>query len=340
MDATIPGTGRIGLAEGAGGLASGRLIRDLFLPSFDDPRLAKLDDGARLDLGGGLVISTDGFVVDPLFFPGGDIGKLAVAGTVNDVAMCGAVPEALAVALVIEEGLERELLARVIASMAAEARAAGVAIVTGDTKVVPRAKADKLFVTTTGIGRLMDGVDVSGTRARPGDAVLVSGPLGDHGATIMALRAGLDPSAGLRSDCTSLAGAVTALAGQVPGLHVLRDPTRGGLVASLAEIAAASAVGIALDEAAIPVADGTKTACELLGLDPLGLACEGRIVVVVEAAWADRALAMMAERPECPAPTAIGRITDEHPGRLVLRTRVGGQRVLDRAEGEALPRIC
>jgi hydrogenase expression/formation protein HypE len=330
----------IGLAHGAGGRASARLVRELFLRHLSNPALDALDDGALLAFGGGLAISTDAFVVEPLFFPGGDIGKLAVCGTLNDVAMCGAEPRALTAAFVLEEGLPLEELERVVRSMAETARAAGVPVVTGDTKVVPRGKADRMFIATTGLGQRLPGVEVSGQNARPGDRVLVSGPVGDHGAAILACRAGIALEGALRSDCASVAGAAVALLGALPGVRCLRDPTRGGLAAVLHEIAQASGVGVELDELRVPVAEPTRVACELLGLEAWSLACEGRFVVVLPEALVHPALALLAGRPDCPGPTEVGRVCSEHPGRVLVRTAIGGRRWLEQAEGEPLPRIC
>ncbi|HOX46386.1 MAG TPA: hydrogenase expression/formation protein HypE [Myxococcota bacterium] len=331
---------RVTMAHGAGGRAAARLVQERFLPHLANPALAPLDDGALLELSGRLAISTDAFVVEPLFFPGGDIGKLAVCGTLNDVAMCGAVPRALSAAFVLEEGLPLEELERVVASLGATARAAGVPVVTGDTKVVPRGKADRLFIATTGLGERLPGVEVGGRLARPGDRVLVSGPLGDHGAAILACRAGIALSGELRSDCAAVSAAVVALLAAVPGVHCLRDPTRGGLAAVLHEITLASGVGLELEEARVPVSPATRAACELLGLDPLGLACEGRFVAILPEELAGRALELLRGRPECPGPLDIGRVVAEHPGRVVLATAIGGRRLLDLPEGEPLPRIC
>lgn len=331
---------RVELSHGSGGRATSRLVRELFLKHLGNPALEALDDGAVLELSGRLAVSTDAFVVDPLFFPGGDIGKLSVCGTVNDVAMCGAVPKALAAAFVIEEGLELAVLERVVASMAEQARACNVAVVTGDTKVVPHGRGGGIFITTTGVGEVLPGVSVSGHRARPGDRVLLSGPVGDHGTTILAVRAGIELGGSLRSDCASVAGAAEALLRVVPEVHCLRDPTRGGLAAVLNEFAGASGVGFVVREKDIPVSTETLVACEILGLDPLGMACEGRFLVVLPAERAARALELLRLRPEGKAAAEIGEVTSEHPGRVVMKTGVGGTRLLDMLEGEALPRIC
>jgi hydrogenase expression/formation protein HypE len=328
---------RIELAHGAGGLATGRLVRELFLSRFGGATLARLDDGAVI---GSIAISTDSFVVDPWCFPGGDIGKLAVCGTVNDVAMCGAAARALSVGFILEEGFGLDDLGRVADSMAAEARRAGVEIVTGDTKVVPRGKGGGVYVNTTGFGDVLPGVRVSGQLACPGDRVLVSGPVGDHGAAIMACRAGIELGGSLRSDCAVVAGAVVALLLAVPEVHVLRDPTRGGLAAALNEIAGSSGVGIEIRERDVPVSADTRAACDLLGFDPLAMACEGRFLAFVPAARAAEARAVLESRSECPAVREIGEVVAAHPRRVVLHTEIGGRRILDVAEGELLPRIC
>jgi len=331
---------RIHMGHGSGGRATGRLIQELFVKHLHNERLDPLDDGALLDLSGSLAMSTDAFVVDPIFFPGGDIGKLAVCGTVNDVAMCGAVPRALSAAFILEEGLLLEDLERIARSMGAQAREAGVEVVTGDTKVVPRGHADGVYVTTAGVGERIEGVRLGGALARPGDVIMVSGPLGDHGAAIMAVRAGIDLEGDLRSDCASVAGAVVRLLQAVPGVHVLRDPTRGGLASVVVEIAEASKVGVELEETAIPVSEATLAACEILGLDPLSLACEGRFVAILPAELEDAACQALSEEAVASGLCRIGRVVDDHPGKVVLRTQIGGTRLVDQAEGELLPRIC
>ncbi len=332
--------GFVELAHGGGGRATGTLVRDLFVKHFTNPRLDLLDDGAMLELSGRLAISTDAFVVDPLFFPGGDIGKLAVCGTVNDVAMCGAAPRFLSAAFVIEEGFELSSLERVVASMAKAARSAGAAVVTGDTKVVPHGRGDGVYITTTGVGEVTGSSRVSGHLARPGDHVLLSGPVGDHGTTILSVRAGIELSGTLRSDCASVAAPVADLLEKVTDVHCLRDPTRGGLAAALNEIAAASEVGIAVRESDVPVSVDTLAACEILGLDPLNMACEGRFVCMLPAEKARQALELLRRRPDCDRVADIGTVTEEHPGKVLLQTAIGGTRLLDLSEGEPLPRIC
>jgi hydrogenase expression/formation protein HypE len=329
------------LAHGGGGRKTARLIETLFAPAFRNPQLEPLADGAIVTVGAErLAFSTDTFVVKPAFFPGGDIGSLAVHGTVNDLAMCGAEPLFLSAGYLLEEGFPMRDLARVVASMAAACRAVGVALVTGDTKVVDRGKGDGIYVNTSGVGRVRDGVDVSPQRARPGDAVLVSGPVGDHGVAVMAAREGIEFETRLLSDSAPVVEPVQALLAAVPETHVLRDPTRGGVATALCEIAASSKVGIRLEEADIPVREEVRGACELLGFDPLYVACEGRFLAIVPAARAEDALKAIASRPGGEGARRIGSVVAEEPGRLVLRTGIGSQRLLERLSGEQLPRIC
>jgi len=336
--------GRVDMNHGAGGRASAQLIDELFAPAFDNPALRQGNDGAALDWPAGqrLVMSTDGHVVSPLFFPGGDIGCLAVHGTVNDVAMMGATPLYLSASFVLEEGFALADLARIVGSMAAAAREAGVAIVTGDTKVVEQGKGDGVFIATTGIGVLPPGRDIGGARARPGDVVLVSGTMGDHGVAILSLRESLDFETTIVSDTAALNGLVAQLLAAVPegAVRVLRDPTRGGLATTLNEIARQSGVGMLLDEAAIPVQPQVEAACELLGLDPLDIANEGKLVAIVDPAHAEAALAALRAHPLGAASARIGAVqADEH--RFVqMATRFGGRRVVDWLSGEPLPRIC
>ena len=328
------------LGHGSGGKLSAQLIRDLFLPAFDNPLLAKLDDQAVLDAGGvRIAITTDSFVVTPLFFPGGDIGKLAVHGTINDIAMSGARPLALTAAFIIEEGLPMEELRRVVDSMAEAARYAGVPIATGDTKVVNRGSADKLFITTSGVGLVPPGVDISAGNARPGDRILLSGTIADHGMAVMSKREGLEFEGALASDTAPLHRLVETLlaAGEI---HSLRDPTRGGLAATLCEIAATARVGMETVAAAIAVREPVRAACELLGLDPLFVANEGKLVAFVPPDHAQAALRAMRGTPEGAEAADIGEVVAEHPGMVLLRTEVGGRRVIDLPFGEQLPRIC
>lgn len=329
------------LAHGGGGRKTARLVEQMFVPAFSSAALEQLGDGAVLETGGErLAFSTDSFVVTPAFFPGGDIGSLAVHGTVNDLAMCGAEPLALSAAFVIEEGFAMADLRTVVASMAEAACAAGVPIVTGDTKVVDRGKGDGIYVNTSGVGRVRHGVRVGPERARPGDAILVSGPVGDHGIAVMAARSGLDLQTGIVSDSACVLPLVRALLDAAPAVRTLRDPTRGGLATALCEIAASSAVGMLLDEAAVPVRPEVRAACELLGFDPLYVACEGRFLAIVPADDADRALAALASLPAGAAARRIGEVTEGPAGRVLLRTSLGSHRRIERLSGEQLPRIC
>jgi len=328
------------LGHGSGGRLTAQLVRDVFLPAFDNPTLRKLDDQAVLNIAPGkIALTTDSYVVTPLFFPGGDIGRLAVNGTVNDLAMSGARPLYLTAAFIIEEGLPLEDLQRVTQSMAQAAREAGVAIVTGDTKVVNRGCADKLFITTAGVGLVPDGISISASNARAGDVVIVSGPVGDHGITIWSTREGIDFAGALSSDTAPLHALVEAMiaAGDV---HVLRDPTRGGLGTSLCEIAASSSVGMELDANAVPVREEVKAACEILGMDPLFVANEGRLVAMVAESSAERVLHAMRGVPEGREACRIGRVAAEHAGMVLVKTEVGGSRILDVPFAEQLPRIC
>lgn len=330
------------MAHGGGGRLTQMLIERMFVPAFSNPALETLHDGAVLDVAGGrLAFSTDSFVVSPIFFPGGDIGSLAVNGTVNDLAMCGARPLALSCGMILEEGLPMPDLWRVVQSLQAAAAAAGVSIVTGDTKVVDRGKGDGVFINTSGIGVIAPGIDVAPRRARPGDVVLINGAIAEHGIAIMSVREGLAFETELVSDCAPLhdiTARVLAAAGK--DVHVLRDPTRGGLGSALNEIAAQAQVGIRLEEAAIPIGDAVRGACEILGLDPLYVANEGKCLVIVARAAAEAALAALRAHPLGRQAAIIGEVTAEEHGRVILRSRIGGQRVVDMLSGEQLPRIC
>jgi hydrogenase expression/formation protein HypE len=333
--------GRVDLTHGAGGRAMQQLIDEIFRPALDNPMLARGDDQACFDVAAGrMAVSTDSFVVSPLFFPGGDIGSLAVHGTVNDVAMSGARPLYLTAGFVIEEGFPLADLDRIARSMGEAARAAGVVVVTGDTKVVERGKADGVFVNTAGIGVIPAGVEISGDRARPGDAVLVSGTVGDHGVAIMAHRAGLEFETTILSDSAPLNGLVEAMAAFMTEVHVLRDPTRGGLSATLNEICNQSGVGMRLDETAVPVKPQVLGACELLGLDALNVANEGKLVVIAPAARAGDLLGAMRAHPLGHDAAIVGEVIAD-PNRFVrMATRIGGERIVDWLAGEQLPRIC
>ncbi|HUJ23801.1 MAG TPA: hydrogenase expression/formation protein HypE [Bryobacteraceae bacterium] len=328
------------LGHGSGGRLTAQLIRDLFLPAFGNEFLNKLDDQAVVHAGDArIAITTDGFVVTPLVFPGGDIGKLAVHGTVNDLAMSGARPLYLSAAFILEEGLAIEELSQIVRSMAEAAKAAGVTIVTGDTKVVNRGSADKLFVTTTGVGIVPDGVNISASNARPGDRVILSGTIGDHGMAVFSKREGLELEGSILSDTAPLHELVAAMiaAGEI---HALRDPTRGGLATSLCEIAAGSRVGVEIDARAIPVRENVRGACEILGMDPLYVANEGKLVAFVERSAAESVLAAMRACPEGRDSVIIGEAVEAHGGMVLLKTEIGGTRILDLPFTEQLPRIC
>ena len=336
----------ITMAHGGGGRAMRELIDKLILPAFDNPRLAMLEDQARVGLGSlaehgdRLAFTTDSYVVAPLFFPGGDIGKLAICGTVNDLAMSGATPLFLSCGLIIEEGLPTADLERVLASMAEQARAAGVQVVTGDTKVVNRGAADKLFINTAGIGVIARGVEIAATRARPGDVVIVNGTLGDHGAAILVARNELELQSNIISDCQPLHSLVQAMLAACPDIRCLRDATRGGLATVLNEFAVSSKVGIRLQERALPLKPEVRGACEMLGLDVLYMANEGKLVAVVPHEAAAAVLAAMRAHPAGVASAVIGEVLAEPAGHVVLNTAFGGERVVDMLVGEQLPRIC
>jgi hydrogenase expression/formation protein HypE len=337
---------RITMSHGAGGKATQTLIEAIFLDAFRNPLLEPLEDAAHLQVNGtGIALTTDSYVVSPLFFPGGDIGDLAVNGTVNDLAVSGATPLSLSAAFILEEGFPIADLTRIVASMQAAAQRAGVAIVTGDTKVVERGKADGCYINTAGVGALERDVALGVATARPGDAILVSGPIGDHGVTIMLARGELDIEADVTSDTAPLNGLVADLLGQVQGgrgggVRALRDATRGGVATILNEIARAAGVGILVTEEDIPVRDEVRGASELLGIDPMYVACEGRLVAVVDGQDADRALGALRAHPLGEQAAIIGRVTAEPPGIVQLKTAFGGTRIVDMLVGDPLPRIC
>jgi hydrogenase expression/formation protein HypE len=329
------------MAHGGGGRKMANLIERLFLPAFDSPALSALGDGAVLDVGGErLAFSTDTFVVSPPFFPGGDIGSLAIHGTANDLAVCGAEPIGFSVGLVLEEGFAVESLRRVVASLADASARVGAPILTGDTKVVERGKGDGIYINTSGIGRVRAGVNVAPDRAAAGDVVLISGPVGDHGIAVMAARSGIEFETTLLSDSAAVLPLVRALLDAVPETKVMRDPTRGGLATALCEIASASQAGIRIDESAVPVRREVRAACEVLGFDPLYVACEGRFLAIVPSERADAALAALQAAPGGADARRIGDVIADDPGRVLLRTRLGSHRRLDRLSGEQLPRIC
>jgi hydrogenase expression/formation protein HypE len=336
----------ITMAHGGGGRAMRGLIEKILLPAFDNPLLATLEDQARISIaelaaqGDRLAFTTDSYVVTPLEFPGGDIGKLAVCGTVNDLAVSGARPLYLSCGLVLEEGLQMNVLTRMVQSMARAAQEAGVAIVTGDTKVVERGAADRMFINTAGIGVVPAGVNLAANRAVPGDAVIINGTLGDHGIAILLARNELALSAAIYSDCQPLHRLIAAMLAACPDIHCLRDATRGGVATVLNEFALSSRVGIRLREAALPLHDGVRGACEILGLDPLYLANEGKLVAIVPAAQAQAVLDVMRQHPAGRAAAIIGEVTAVPIGAVILSTGIGGDRVVDMLVGEQLPRIC
>lgn len=334
-------TGQVNLAHGSGGRAMAQLIEELFEAHFDNPWLAQRNDQACFKVEAGrMVMTTDGFVISPLFFPGGDIGSLAVHGTINDIAMAGARPLYLACGMILEEGLPLADLTVIVKSMAAAAKAAGVPIVTGDTKVVERGKGDGVFITTTGVGVVPPGVEIAANRARPGDAVLLSGSLGDHGTAVLSRRENLTFETELRSDSVALHQLVAAMIEVVPDIHVMRDPTRGGLATLLNEIARESGVGIMVHEQAIPVATEVRGACELLGLDPLYVANEGKLVAFCAAADAKPLLSAMRAHPLAREAAVIGEVIEDMDRLVQMQTAFGGNRIIDWLAGEQLPRIC
>jgi hydrogenase expression/formation protein HypE len=333
---------RVQLGHGSGGKMSAALLRDRFLPHFANGILAQLGDAAIVEVGGhALAVSTDTFVVQPLEFPGGNIGSLAVHGTVNDLAMMGAQPAWLAAGFVLEEGLPLDVLDRIVHAMADAARAAGVLVITGDTKVVERGKADGIFINTTGIGRRRADFAPAPARAQPGDAVIVSGPLGRHGIAIMSAREGLAFESEITSDSAALSPLVERLRERVGNaVHTLRDPTRGGLASALNEIAAAAHIGIVLDERALPIPPAVGAACEMLGFDPLYVANEGVLVAFVPESLAEAAVAALRSHPLGRDAARVGRAVSDHPGLVALATGIGGTRVVDMLPGDQLPRIC
>jgi hydrogenase expression/formation protein HypE len=332
------------MGHGAGGKLSAELVEHLFLPAFSNPALAALGDAALVQLADSrLAFTTDSFVVQPLFFPGGNIGQLAVNGTVNDLAMSGAQPLFLSAGFILEEGLPLEQLGVIVESMATAARAAGVTLVAGDTKVVDRGHGDGVYINTSGVGLLAAGIQIGPQYAEPGDVVIVSGEIGLHGIAVLSVRAGLEFGASVVSDCAALNGLAAAMlhsdAGR-RGVHVLRDPTRGGLASTLNEIARAANVGIVYQESKLPVPPAVAAACEMLGMDPVYVANEGKLVAIVAAEAAASVLAVMHSHPLGAQATIVGAVTSEHRGMVVARTGLGGTRIVDLLVGEQLPRIC
>jgi hydrogenase expression/formation protein HypE len=333
--------GRVDMTHGSGGRAMAQLIEELFVRAFDNEWLRQMNDQATFAVTTGrMVVATDSHVVSPLFFPGGDIGCLSVHGTINDVAMAGARPLYLCASFILEEGYPLGDLRRIVESMANAAMHAGVPIITGDTKVVEQGKGDGVFITTTGIGVVPDGIEISGDRARPGDAILVSGTLGDHGVAIMSLRENLSFSTAIQSDTAALHGLVAAMLAAVPEIHCLRDPTRGGLATTLNEIARQSDVGMRVKELALPVNPEVAAACEFLGLDPLYVANEGKLVAICPAEQAERLLTAMRAHPLGQKATIIGAVVEDPHQFVQMETGFGGSRIVDWLTGEQLPRIC
>lgn len=336
-----PMQGAVDMTHGSGGRAMAELVRSLFVRHFDNPLLAAGNDQAAFAVPAGrIVMSTDGHVISPLFFPGGDIGSLAVHGTINDVAMAGARPLYLSAGFILEEGFPLADLERIVVSMAEASRKAGVPVVTGDTKVVERGKGDGVFITTTGVGLVPDGVNISGDRARAGDKVIVSGSMGDHGVAILSKRESLAFETEIRSDSAALHDLVARMVAAVPDIHCLRDPTRGGLAATLNELAQQSRVGMRLTESAIPFKPDVLAACELLGLDPLYVANEGKLIAICAAEDAERLIVVMREDPLGGDAAIIGEVADDANAFVQMETAFGGNRIVDWLAGEQLPRIC
>ncbi|MEE8374199.1 MAG: hydrogenase expression/formation protein HypE [Dehalococcoidia bacterium] len=331
---------RILMAHGSGGKLSHDLVAQTIVPLLDNPILAGLEDSAVFELGGRLAFTTDSYVVSPIFFPGGDIGRLAVCGTVNDLAMSGAEPKYLSISLIIEEGLLISDLRRVMESVRDAASEAGVAVVAGDTKVVDKGSADGLFVNSAGVGVVAPGVHISASKARPGDKVVLSGPIGEHGIAVISQREGLRFSSPVKSDCAPLNGLVADMLDTGAEIRCLRDPTRGGLATTLNEFAASSNVGVSIEEDAIPVGEPVRAACELLGLDPLYVANEGKLVAVVAPDGAERLLEAMRRHKYGAGAALIGEVVSERAGRVVMKTALGASRIVDMMVGEQLPRIC
>ena len=332
---------KILLAHGSGGRLTHDLVREIFLPRLSNPFLEPLDDSARLmSQGGPMAFTTDSYVVNPIFFPGGDIGKLAVYGTINDLSMVGAIPSYLSLSLIIEEGFPVEDLKRVVSSIREASEQTGIRVVTGDTKVVERGAADQLFVNTAGIGWIREGIHLSGLNAKRGDRVLLSGFVGDHEVAVLSQREGFEFEGDLTSDCAPLNDLVGKMLQACPSIRCLRDPTRGGLATTLNEIAFMSRAGIIVEEARIPVRESVRGICELLGLDPLYLANEGKLIAICPPAEADRLLEVMKNHSQGRDAEIIGRVTQENPGRVSLQTGIGGHRILDMLTGAQYPRIC
>lgn len=332
---------RILLDHGSGGKISHKLISDLMVPLFENPILSQLDDGAILNLDGtGLAFSTDTFTVDPIFFPGGDIGELAINGTVNDIAMCGADPLFLSSGLIIEEGFPINDLKIILKSMSDAAKVAGIKIVTGDTKVIPKGAADKIFINTSGIGLIPDGVEIGGDRATPGDRIILSGSIADHGITVLTQREGMKFESSIKSDTAPLNHIIKKIISVTKDIHVLRDPTRGGVGTTLNEIAQSSKQGIIIHEDRIPIKDEVAGICELLGFDPIYIANEGKFLAFVGEEHVDKILTTIKQDNNGKDAIIIGEVTSDNPGKVLMKTKIGGTRIVDMLSGEQLPRIC
>ncbi len=331
---------KILLSHGSGGKRSHDLISKMFRSAFDNPLLARMDDSAVLDLNGRIAFTTDSYVVTPIFFPGGDIGKLSICGTVNDLAMLGASPMYLSIAFVIEEGLPEEDLQKIVESIRKTSLEAGVQIVTGDTKVVEKGMADKIFINTSGLGMISEDIDISGSNAKAGDKIILSGTIGDHAVAILSQRKGLSFSTDLKSDCAPLNRLVSRMLETSVNIHSMRDPTRGGLATTLNEIASQSRIGINIQERDIPVRDEVRAACEMLGFDPLYLANEGKLIAIIAPEDAGKVLSAMRSHELGKNAAIIGEVTDQKPGRVVMTTAIGSNRIVDMLVGDMLPRIC
>ena len=328
------------LAHGSGGKLSHELIEKKFLPFLMNPMLSKLDDSAIFEADGRLAFTTDSYVVSPIFFPGGDIGKLAICGTINDLSMSGAKPLYLSLSAIIEEGFSLDELEEILRSIKATTEEAEVKIITGDTKVVNRGQTDKIFINTSGIGTIPPGIDISGANAKVGDKLILNGTIGDHGIAIMSQREGLRFSIPIESDCAPLGKLVSEMLETSSNIHCLRDPTRGGLATTLNEFARQSHMGIIIEEDKIPVKEGVRAACELLGFDPIYVANEGKLVALVETIDADKVLARMKQNKYGGESVIIGEVVSDHPGRVIMKTKLGPSRIVDMLSGELLPRIC
>lgn len=332
---------KIMMAHGGGGTLSHQLIEKMFLSQFDNELLNMQHDGSVFEIGGErFALTTDSYVVQPIFFPGGDIGELAVNGTVNDLVMCGAEPIYLSAGFILEEGFPLEDLWRIILSMKKASERAGIKIITGDTKVVDRGKGDKIFINTSGIGKVYPGIEISPKNCKHGDVIIISGKIAEHGIAIMSAREGLEFETAIKSDTLPLNLLVAEMVKTSDKIHVMRDPTRGGVASTLNEIASTASVGIEIDELAIPISEEVKAACEILGFDPLYVANEGKLIAFVEKDDAEKILAVMKNHPHGKDASIIGKVVSEHPKRVIMNTSIGSMRIVDMISGEQLPRIC